>query len=46
MHERERWQVIKALLRERPLVHITDAKAPGDVLSLATRSFDVNHTLC
>jgi DeoR family ulaG and ulaABCDEF operon transcriptional repressor len=83
VHERERWQVIKALLRERPLVRIADAcratgvseasirrdfarlaeqgiairvhgglealpetpNAPGDVLSLATRSFDVSQTL-
>lgn len=83
MHERERWQVIKALLRERSLVRIADAcratgvseasirrdfarlaaqgtairvhgglealpdtvNAPGDVVSLATRSFDVSQTL-
>lgn len=83
MHERERWQVIKTLLRERSLVRIADAcratgvseasirrdfaklaeqgvatrvhgglealpetaNAPGDVLSLATRSFDVSQTL-
>ncbi|QAU50293.1 DeoR/GlpR family DNA-binding transcription regulator [Bradyrhizobium guangzhouense] len=84
MHERERWQVIKALLRERSLVRIADAcratgvseasirrdfarlaeqgvairvhgglealpdttaNTPGDVLSLATRSFDVSQTL-
>ncbi|MGY3234967.1 DeoR family ulaG and ulaABCDEF operon transcriptional repressor [Bradyrhizobium sp. USDA 4472] len=83
MHERERWQVIKALLRERPLVRIADAcratgvseasirrdfarlaeqgvairvhgglealpetaSMPGDVVSLATRSFDVSQTL-
>ena len=83
MHERERWQVIKGLLRERSLVRIADAcratgvseasvrrdfarlaeqgvairvhgglealpdttNAPGDVLSLATRSFDVSQTL-
>ena len=83
VHERERWQVIKALLRERSLVRIADAcratgvseasirrdfarlaeqgiairvhgglealpetpNAPGDVLSLATRSFDVSQTL-
>ena len=83
MHERERWQVIKALLRERSLVRIADAcratgvseasirrdfarlaeqgvairvhgglealpetsNAPSDVLSLATRSFDVSQTL-
>ncbi|MBR0856930.1 DeoR/GlpR family DNA-binding transcription regulator [Bradyrhizobium liaoningense] len=83
MHERERWQVIKALLRERPLVRIADvcratgvseatirrdfarlaeqgvairvhgglealpetANASGDVLSLATRSFDISQTL-
>lgn len=83
MHERERWQVIKALLRERSLVRIADAcratgvseasirrdfarlatqgiairvhgglealpdtvNAPGDVVALATRSFDVSQTL-
>jgi DeoR family ulaG and ulaABCDEF operon transcriptional repressor len=83
VHERERWQVIKALLRERSLVRIADAcratgvseasirrdfarlaaqglairvhgglealpdtvNAPGDVVSLATRSFDVSQTL-
>jgi DeoR family ulaG and ulaABCDEF operon transcriptional repressor len=83
VHERERWQVIKALLRERSLVRIADAcratgvseasirrdfarlaeqgvairvhgglealpettYASGDVLSLATRSFDVSQTL-
>ena len=83
MHERERWQVIKALLRERPLVRIADAcratgaseasmrrdfaslaeqgvairvhgglealpeaaNAPGDVVALATRAFDVSQTL-
>jgi DeoR family ulaG and ulaABCDEF operon transcriptional repressor len=83
VHERERWQVIKALLRERSLVRIADAcratgvseasirrdfarlaeqgvatrvhgglealpeaaSAPSDVLSLATRSFDVSQTL-
>jgi DeoR/GlpR family transcriptional regulator of sugar metabolism len=83
VHERERWQVIKALLRERSLVRIADAcratgvseasvrrdfarlaeqgvavrvhgglealpdvaNASGDVLSLATRSFDVSQTL-
>jgi DeoR family ulaG and ulaABCDEF operon transcriptional repressor len=83
VHERERWQVIKGLLRERSLVRIADAcratgvseasvrrdfarlaeqgvairvhgglealpdaaHAPGDVLSLATRSFDVSQTL-
>ena len=83
MHERERWQVIKALLKERTLVRIADAcratgaseasvrrdfarlaeqglairvhgglealpdagNTPGDVLSLATRSFDVSQTL-
>jgi len=83
VHERERWQVIKALLRERTLVRIADAcratgaseasvrrdfarlaeqglatrvhgglealpdaaNASGDVLSLATRSFDVSQTL-
>nr|WP_157332031.1 DeoR/GlpR family DNA-binding transcription regulator [Bradyrhizobium cajani] len=83
VHERERWQVIKALLRARPLVRIADAcratgvseatirrdfarlaeqgvairvhgglealpetaNASGDVLSLATRSFDISQTL-
>jgi len=83
VHERERWQVIKGLLRERSLVRIADAcratgvseasvrrdfarlaeqgvairvhgglealpdatNAPGDVLSLATRSFDISQTL-
>src|SRR5579864_2979653 len=83
VHERERWQVIKALLRERSLVRIADAcratgaseasirrdfarlaeqglatrvhggleaipgaaGAAGDVLSLATRAFDVSQTL-
>jgi len=83
VHERERWQVIKALLRERPLVRIADAcratgvseasirrdfarlaeqgvairvhgglealpdtaNPSGDVLSLATRSFDISQTL-
>jgi DeoR family ulaG and ulaABCDEF operon transcriptional repressor len=83
VHERERWQVIKGLLRERSLVRIADAcratgvseasvrrdfarlaeqglairvhgglealpdatDAPGDVLSLATRSFDVSQAL-
>lgn len=83
MHERERWQVIKAMLRERTLVRIAEAcratgaseasvrrdfarlaeqglamrvhggleavpgaaEAPRDVLSLATRSFDVSQTL-
>ena len=83
VHERERWQVIKALLRERSLVRIADAcratgvseasirrdfarlaeqgvairvhgglealpeasNTPSDVLSLATRSFDVSQTL-
>lgn len=83
VHERERWQVIKALLRERPLVRIADAcrvtgaseasirrdfarlaeqgfatrvhgglealpdtgSPQADVLSLATRSFDVSQTL-
>jgi DeoR family ulaG and ulaABCDEF operon transcriptional repressor len=82
VHERERWQVIKALLRERPLVRIADicratgaseasvrrdfaslaeqgvairvhgglealpaASAQADVLSLATRAFDVSQTL-
>ncbi len=83
MHERERWQVIKALLKERSLVRIADAcratsaseasvrrdfarlaeqglatrvhggleavpsaaETPRDVLSLATRSFDVSQTL-
>jgi len=83
VHERERWQVIKALLRERSLVRIGDAcRATGaseasirrdfarlaeqglatrvhgglealpnaaepqtDILSLATRSFDVSQTL-
>jgi len=83
VHERERWQVIKALLRERPLVRIADAcratgaseasvrrdfaslaeqgvairvhgglealpgaaKTQTDVLSLATRAFDVSQTL-
>jgi DeoR family ulaG and ulaABCDEF operon transcriptional repressor len=83
VHERERWQVIRALLRERSLVRIADAcratgaseasirrdfarlaeqglatrvhggleAIPGadgpqsDVLSLATRAFDVSQTL-
>lgn len=83
VHERERWQVIKGLLRERSLVRIADAcratgvseasvrrdfarlaeqgvairvhgglealpdatNAPHDVLSLATRAFDVSQTL-
>jgi DeoR family ulaG and ulaABCDEF operon transcriptional repressor len=83
VHERERWQVIKGLLRERTLLRIADAcratgvseasirrdfarlaaqgvairvhgglealpdtgNAPGDVLSLATRAFDVSQTL-
>ena len=83
MHERERWQVIRAMLKERTLVRIADAcratgaseasirrdfarlaeqglavrvhggleaipdasSAPGDVLSLATRAFDVSQTL-
>jgi len=83
VHERERWQVIKALLRERSLVRIADAcratgaseasvrrdfaslaeqgvairvhgglealpeaaDAQGDVVSLATRAFDVSQTL-
>ncbi|MCL2429946.1 MAG: DeoR/GlpR family DNA-binding transcription regulator [Alphaproteobacteria bacterium] len=82
MHERERWQVIKALLRERSLVRVADACSatgaseasvrrdfaslagqgvairvhgglealPGgaaapEILSLATRSFDVSQTL-
>jgi DeoR family ulaG and ulaABCDEF operon transcriptional repressor len=83
VHERERWQVIKALLRERPLVRIADvcratgaseasvrrdfarlaeqgvavrvhgglealpnaANPAGDILSLATRSFDVSQAL-
>src|SRR5215813_8450692 len=83
VHERERWQVIKALLRERPLVRIADAcratgaseasvrrdfaslagqgvatrvrgglealagGAPpqGEIVSLATRPFDVSQTL-
>ena len=83
MHERERWQVIKAMLRERPLVRIADVcratgaseasvrrdfarlaeqgvairvhggleaipgltDAPGDVLALATRAFDVSQML-
>jgi DeoR family ulaG and ulaABCDEF operon transcriptional repressor len=84
VHERERWQVIKALLKERSLVRIADAcratgaseasvrrdfarlaeqglatrvhggleaipgaagAAAGDVLSLATRAFDVSQTL-
>jgi DeoR family ulaG and ulaABCDEF operon transcriptional repressor len=83
VHERERWQVIKALLKERSLVRIADAcratgaseasvrrdfarlaeqglatrvhggleaipgaaTAAGDVLSLATRAFDVSQTL-
>jgi DeoR family ulaG and ulaABCDEF operon transcriptional repressor len=83
VHERERWQVIKALLRERTLVRIADAcratgaseasvrrdfarlaeqgvatrvhgglealpgapNGSGDVLSLATRSFDVSQAL-
>jgi DeoR family ulaG and ulaABCDEF operon transcriptional repressor len=82
VHERERWQVIKALLRERSLVRIAEAcratgaseasvrrdfaslaeqgvairvhgglealsaaSAQNDVLSLATRSFDVSQTL-
>jgi DeoR family ulaG and ulaABCDEF operon transcriptional repressor len=83
VHERERWQVIKAMLRERTLVRIAEAcratgaseasirrdfarlaeqglairvhggleAVPGaanissDVLSLATRAFDVSQTL-
>jgi len=83
VHERERWQVIKTLLRERSLVRIADAcratgaseasvrrdfanlaaqgvasrvrggleavaaprPTPGDVVTLATRSFDVSQTL-
>jgi DeoR family transcriptional regulator, ulaG and ulaABCDEF operon transcriptional repressor len=83
VHERERWQVIRALLRERSLVRIADAcratgaseasirrdfarlaeqglairvhggleaipgaaGGQGDVLSLATRAFDVSQTL-
>jgi DeoR family transcriptional regulator, ulaG and ulaABCDEF operon transcriptional repressor len=83
VHERERWQVIRAMLKERTLVRIADAcratgaseasirrdfarlaeqglairvhggleaipdasSAPGDVLSLATRAFDVSQTL-
>ena len=83
MHERERWQVVKAMLKERTLVRIAEAcratgaseasvrrdfarlaeqglavrvhggleaipdasSAPGDVLSLATRAFDVSQTL-
>lgn len=83
MHERERWQVIKVLLRERPLVRIGDAchatgaseasvrrdfarlaeqgvairvhgglealpdtaNRQSEVLSLATRSFDLSQTL-
>lgn len=83
VHERERWQVIKVLLRERPLVRIGDAchatgaseasvrrdfarlaeqgvairvhgglealpdtaNRQSEVLSLATRSFDLSQTL-
>jgi DeoR family ulaG and ulaABCDEF operon transcriptional repressor len=83
VHERERWQVIKGLLRDRSLVRIADAcratgvseasvrrdfarlaeqgiairvhgglealpvasNTSGDVLSLATRAFDVSQTL-
>jgi DeoR family transcriptional regulator, ulaG and ulaABCDEF operon transcriptional repressor len=83
VHERERWQVIKALLKERALVRIADvcratgaseasvrrdfaqlarqglavrvhggleaipvgSEGQGDVLSLATRAFDVSQTL-
>jgi DeoR family ulaG and ulaABCDEF operon transcriptional repressor len=83
VHERERWQIIKTLLRERMLVRVADVcratgaseasvrrdfaslaeqglatrvrgglealassdPKPGDVISLATRAFDVSQTL-
>ena len=40
MHERERWQVIKAMLRERTLVRIADAcRATGASEASVRRDF-------